>query len=104
MYDDKDMLNAPDSHVVNDSEERRGACSYFVFYSEAAGNNSFFWYKDFMKDYRRLRSDHILLHTTEIKFREKLRHQFFRAKVFAMRWGFHMISASKYAHYHELRS
>ena len=38
VYGDKDMLNASDSHVVNTSEERRGACSYFVFYSEAAGD------------------------------------------------------------------
>ena len=91
MYDDKDMLNAPDSHVVNDSEERRGSCSYFVFCSEAAGSVFSFWYKDFMKDYRPLHSDHVLLHIAEIKFREKLRHQFFRAKVFAIRWGFPMI-------------
>ena len=77
VYSDKDMFNAPDPHVVNTSEERRGACSYFVFYSVAAGNDFFFWYKDYMKDYRRLRSDHVLLHITEIELREKLRHLFF---------------------------
>ena len=38
LYGDKDMLHAPDSHVVNDREERRGACSYFVFHSEPAGD------------------------------------------------------------------
>ena len=39
LFGDKDMfLNALDSHVVNDREEERGACSYFVFYSEAAGD------------------------------------------------------------------
>ena len=77
MYGDKDMLHAPDSRVVNDREERRGACSYFVFYSKPAGSDVFFWWKDFMKDYRRLRSDHVLLHITEIEFRDKLRHYFF---------------------------
>ena len=41
MYGDKDMLNAPDSHAVNDCEERRCACSYFVFYSEPAGDDFF---------------------------------------------------------------
>ena len=93
LYGDKDMfLNALDSHVVNDREEGRGACSYFVFYSEAAGNIIFFWWKDFMKDFvRRLRSDRVLLHVTEFQFRDKLCHQFFRAKIFAIRWGFHMI-------------
>ena len=95
LYGDKDMIHAPDSHVVNGHEERRGACSYFVFYSKPAGNGFFFWWKDFMKDYRRLRSDHVFLHTTEIKFRDKLRHQLFcRAKGFAMRWGFHVIPAN----------
>ena len=39
LYGDKDMLNAPDSHVVNTSEERRDVFSYFFFYSEAAGND-----------------------------------------------------------------
>ena len=67
------MLNAPYLHAVNSREKRRGACSYFVFYSEPAGNNFF----TFMKDYCRLRSDHILLHIIEIKFRDKLRNQFF---------------------------
>ena len=77
MYGCKDIINAPDSHVVNVSEERCGVCSYFVFYSEADGNIFFFWYKGFMKDYRRLRSDRVLLHiTNKIELCDKLRHNF----------------------------
>ena len=41
-----------------------------------------FWWKDFMKDYRRLRSGHVLLHITEIESRDKLRHNFFIGQKF----------------------
>ena len=103
VYGDKDMLNAPDSRVVNTSEERRGACSYFVFYSVAAGNDFFFWYKDYMKDYRRIRSDHVLLHITEIKFREKLRHLFVLGKSLCRALGLSH-DPCQYAPCHGLRS
>jgi len=93
LHGEKDMfLYAVDSYVVNVREQGRGERSYFVFHSEAAGNDFAFWRKDLMKDYRRLRSDHVLLHLPEFQYRDKLRDVFFlRAKSFAMRWGFHMI-------------
>ena len=78
LHGDKVMfLNGLDTYVVNDREEDRGACSYFVFYSEATGNIFFFWRKDFMKDFCHLRSDHVLLHINDFQFREQLRDQFF---------------------------
>ena len=80
LYGDNDMLHAPNSRVVNDREERRGACSYFVFYSEPGGKDFSLWWKDFMKDYFRLCSDHVLLLINEIEFRDKLGHEFFVAQ------------------------
>ena len=60
LHGEKDMfLYAVDSHVVNVREQGRGERSYFVFHSEAAGNDFAFWRKYLMKDYRRLRSDHV---------------------------------------------